>query len=67
MLHVDQMSRSVPPEDERFTAVSSGDAHTCGLRADGSAVCWGQLRMPPEDERFTAISSGPQHACGMKR
>lgn len=25
----------------RFVAISSGESHTCGLREDGSAACWG--------------------------
>lgn len=36
--------------------ISSGNAHTCALRADGSPVCWGDYSLgqslPPEDERF---------------
>ena len=27
---------------EQFAAISSGHAHTCGLRADGTPVCWGR-------------------------
>lgn len=60
-----------PPEGERFTAISSGRSFTCGLRADGSPVCWGEdlgsgAASPPEDERFVAISSGGFHACGLR-
>ena len=28
-------------EGEQFTAISTGWSHTCALRADGTAVCWG--------------------------
>ena len=45
----------------RFTAVSAGDEHTCGLRESGAVECWGdnladQLNAP--DGRFSAISVG---------
>ena len=44
--------QAAPPRGERFTAISAGAAHTCGLRVDGSAVCWGnnehgQAEPPP--------------------
>jgi hypothetical protein len=26
-----------------FSQISAGDYHTCGLRADGFAACWGDL------------------------
>ena len=29
-----------PPEGEKFTSISTGHVHTCGLRIDGVAVCW---------------------------
>ena len=32
---------AMPPEGEGLTVVSSGYWHTCGLRANGSAICWG--------------------------
>ena len=66
---------------ERFIAVSSGEYHTCALRADGAPVCWGAVPVdpdagldpvdfgqasPPDDERFVAISSGGWHTCGLR-
>ena len=55
---------------ERFAAISSGEWHTCALRPDGEAVCWGANRYeqasPPEDERFGAISSGGSHTCALR-
>ncbi len=29
------------PRAERFASISSGVYHTCGLRLDGTVVCWG--------------------------
>ena len=56
--------------EETFTAVSSGEHHTCGLRSDGSAVCWGWNRdgqaTAPVGETFTAVSSGWSHTCGLR-
>ena len=65
-----QEAGSEPVKDEQpsdvqrvtvtFRAISSGEHHTCGLREDGSAVCWGDNRhgraSPPEGGIFTAIS-----------
>lgn len=72
-----------PPEDERFISVSSGGGyyvqgggyreggkHTCGLRADGVAICWGSdildQSSPPDYERFISISNGEHHTCGLR-
>ena len=44
-------------------------AHTCGLKTDGSVVCWGsndyRQAMPP-DETFQQVSAGGVHTCGVK-
>ena len=61
--------QAIAPEGETLIAISSGDYHTCGLRADGSAVCWGLQNpdsVPPKEETFVAISSGDYHTCGLR-
>ena len=78
--HAYALERSRPDRRELPDAVraqaaylSSGFAHTCGLRADGSAVCWGGEfgadegpAHPPPGERFVSISSGYVHSCGLR-
>ena len=59
-----------PPEDERLASLSS-DGPYCGLRADGTPVCWTKyvdsgLTSPPEGEWFTTISASPRHACALR-
>ena len=54
---------------EFFSQVSAGGWHSCGLRADGAAVCWGdngsgQADAPEGD--FKQISAGGLHSCGLR-
>ena len=74
-------ARKVPPDTDLDLIVrhstprpaeplTSGYAHTCGVRDDGVAVCWGSNRngksSPPDYERFMSISSGLDHTCGLR-
>ena len=53
-----------------LATISSGGFHTCGLRPDGTAICWGAndsgQASPPEEEVFTTISSGWLHSCALR-
>ena len=57
-----------PPEGT-FTAISAGGTHTCGIRTNGTATCWGnnsdgQAAAP--GGTFTAISAGRRRTCGVR-
>ena len=68
---------------ERFTAISVGTGHACGLTASGRAFCWGagsagQLGNGATtasaapvavsgNQTFTAIAAGAQHSCAVAR
>ncbi len=69
--------RASPQEGERFLEVTGGRSHTCALREDGVAVCWGLnietnrgrwygQASPPEGELFKSISAGPHSTCGLR-
>ena len=65
------LTPSPVPESTSIVSISAGLTHTCGLRADGKAVCWGSnfrgRSSPPSDETFTAISVGGNYSCGLRR
>ena len=59
-----------PPEDERLVSLGNDRPH-CGLRTDGTPVCWTKyvdsgLTSPPEGEKFISISASSWHACGLR-
>jgi LPXTG-site transpeptidase (sortase) family protein len=51
--------------------ISAGGYFTCGIKADGSIVCWGsndygQLEVPSPNAGFLQVSNGEYHSCGLK-
>ena len=57
------------PNTAGFTAISAGGFHSCGLRSDGTAVCWGRNHDGQADApegAFTAMSAGGTHSCGLR-
>jgi|GEM_PF-6496165 len=52
-----------------FTQVTGLGWHTCGLRPDGSVVCWGWNdydQATPPGGSFTQVSAGGAHTCGLR-
>ena len=66
---VEESRVDVRVEAGNFTAVTAGHRHSCGLRTDGTIVCWGRNRdgeADPPDGNFTAVSAGSHHSCGLR-
>ena len=65
---------SPPPEGEIFVSITSSSFHSCGLREDGSPVCWpaiddpelSSLNPPPQGVRFSSINSRRCYTCGLR-
>ena len=59
-----------------LTQIAAGSYHTCGLKSDGSVVCWGSNtdsyygnytgQATPPPGTFTQIAAGDLHTCGIK-
>ena len=56
-----------PPEDERLTGVHIEFRRSCGIRTDGSLVCWNgeSTSQPFGADSFSAITSGTLF-CGLR-
>ncbi len=63
------------PIAEKWTSVSAGAFHSCGVRDDGHVTCWGsntdtdynylgQSIAPPG--KFESVSAGAFHTCGIR-
>ena len=59
----------------RFSAVSVGGLHSCGLRTGGTIECWGLNidadgnefgQAEPPSGTFVAVSAGWLHSCGVR-
>ncbi|MBX3711666.1 MAG: hypothetical protein KF800_06875 [Lysobacter sp.] len=52
----------------RYEDLALGSNGGCGVKHDGSLVCWGDFPAPPADigTGIAAISAGKWHACGLR-
>jgi len=65
------------PQAFAYKQITAGGSHTCGLKSDGSAICWGAGKTNAEINNehgqstvpsgtFTQLSAGLIHTCGLK-
>lgn len=58
------------PAPARDDAVAAGYDHTCGIRADDTATCWGwnEFGQAPGDlpGTWTRVDTGTFHSCGIR-
>lgn len=59
------------PPDEPLQTLSVSSTRICGLRADGSIVCWGgdyadYREHPPPDGTFTQVAAGEWFNCALR-
>ena len=68
---------SMSEGSSQVVALSAGANHSCGLRADGSAICWGRngegqvLPSSLTDAAklagpFISVATGDRHSCGLR-
>ena len=61
---------SVTEGGSRVVALTAGYSHTCVLKVNGSAACWGRndRSQAPSSVAgpFIALASGDYHTCGLK-
>ena len=61
---------ATPQAFAAYIQIEAGAWHTCGIKDDGSAICWGsnsygQTTTVPSGT-FTQLSAGGNHTCGIK-
>lgn len=69
-LDIRQISSSIVPEISSVGELSAGGYHACGLKTDGSIVCWGRnssgQAAPPPGLIAVQVSAGQTHTCALK-
>ena len=53
----------------RYSAVTAGGFHSCGLRTNGTITCWGAYwagQTTAPDGQYSAVTAGDSHSCGLR-
>jgi hypothetical protein len=62
-----EILESCPPAGY-FSQISAGNSHTCGIKTNGTIVCWGDKssgKTTPPGGSFTQVSAGANHTCAV--
>ena len=57
------------PSPATYKAVAAGGRHSCAIRSDGAATCWGHNyygQSDAPDGTFEAIAAGSRHTCALR-
>ena len=60
---------STPSAGLILASVSAGREHSCGVKPDGSVICWGnnnERQAEAPAGTFTSVSAGWEHTCGVR-
>ena len=60
---------STPSAGLILASVSAGREHSCGVKPDGSVICWGsnnERQAEAPAGTFTSVSAGWEHTCGVQ-
>ena len=63
------LTLTTPQSARRWTAVTAGNQHSCGLRADGTVTCWGSDysgETDAPDGRFISVVANGDSSCGLR-
>ena len=68
-----ECGQSLPPAlppDTTYKRIRLGSIHSCAIRSNYTAACWGwnlrNLSTPPPLEQFSQIVAGGSHTCAMR-
>jgi alpha-tubulin suppressor-like RCC1 family protein len=58
------------PDGMRYERLRLGAYHSCAIRSNYTAACWGwelrNLSLPPQNENYSQIVSGYSHSCALR-
>ena len=63
------LNTTTPHCDPTFKTVSAGGGHSCAVRSDDTAVCWGDNRSGQADAPtggFKSVSAGGSYSCAIR-
>ncbi len=63
------LNTTTPDCAPTFKSVSAGGQHSCAIRSDDTAVCWGNNRSGQADAPtggFKSVSAGGYHSCAVR-
>ena len=58
----DSSNQSSPPPDA-FSSISAAEDFTCGIRTDGSLICWGDTAPLAPIAPYPQVAAGGAHTC----